>query len=137
MYANFVNSNGSEIAQELKLRIVPVTGTIRFLPIGHAAVEPYVGGGIGVYNWHYSEVGNFVDFSDNSVFFNTYKDHGNAFGGVILGGVRAPVGNAFAIGAEIKYQKAEGDIDVAQSGLLGSKIDLGGWTTSFTMHVRF
>src|SRR5262249_55815123 len=106
VYANFVNTDQSEITQDLKLRIVPITATIRFLPIGHGSIEPYVGGGIGVFNWRYSEVGNFVDFSDNSVFFNRYTAKGNAFGGVILAGVRAPVGDVFAIGGEVKYQKA-------------------------------
>src|SRR5262249_34246921 len=35
VYTNFVNSNGSEIEQDLKLRIVPITATVRFLPLGH------------------------------------------------------------------------------------------------------
>jgi hypothetical protein len=51
--------------------------------------------------------------------------------------VRFPVADVFLIGGELRYQKAEGDIDVAESGLLGEKIDLGGWTTSLTMHLRF
>ena len=37
VYANFVNTDGSEIEQELKLRIVPITATLRFLPIGRTA----------------------------------------------------------------------------------------------------
>jgi hypothetical protein len=35
----------------------------------------------------------------------------------------------------LRYQKAEGTID--EGGFLGDKIDLGGWTTSFTLHLRF
>ena len=54
VYAASVNANGSEIEQELKLRIVPLTATVRFLPIGHGSVEPYVGAGIGAFNWRYS-----------------------------------------------------------------------------------
>ena len=65
VYRDFVNTNGAEIAQDLKLRIVPFTATVRFLPIGRGGVEPYVGGGLGVFNWRYSETGEFVDFSDN------------------------------------------------------------------------
>ena len=41
VYRDFVNDNGTEIAQDLKLRIVPIAATIRFLPVGRgAAVEP-------------------------------------------------------------------------------------------------
>ena len=32
VYRDFVNDNGSEIAQDLKLRIAPISATIRFLP---------------------------------------------------------------------------------------------------------
>ena len=36
---------GAPIRADLKLRIVPFTATIRFLPLGHrAAIQPYVGG---------------------------------------------------------------------------------------------
>lgn len=136
VYRNFVNANNTEIQQELKLRIVPFTGTIRFLPIGHGAVEPYVGAGIGLFNWRYSETGEFVDFSDSSIFRDSYSASGNAFGGVMFGGVRVPFADVFAVGGEMKYQFAEGDID-ADSGLLSNKIDLGGWSANFTFHIRF
>src|SRR5512132_1615997 len=39
VYRGFQNANGSEIEQRLKLRIVPVTATVRFLPIGRGSVE--------------------------------------------------------------------------------------------------
>ena len=137
VYRNFVNTNGAEIEQDLKLRVIPFSATARFLPIGRKGVAPYVGAGIGVFNWRYTETGEFVDFSDNSVFPNRYKADGTAVGPVILAGLRAPVGPAITVGGEIRYQKAEGDTKPAETGLLDNKIDLGGWTTSFTMHFRF
>jgi len=57
VYRDFQNANGSEIEQELKLRVVPITGSVRFLPVGHGSVEPYVGIGVGVFNWRWSETG--------------------------------------------------------------------------------
>ena len=79
VYRDFVNDNGSEIAQDLKLRIVPISATIRFLPLGRgAAVEPYIGGGIGIFNWRYTESGEFVDFSDGSIFREQYKADGTS-----------------------------------------------------------
>ena len=69
VYRDFVDDNGSEISQDLKLKIVPITATVRFLPVGRGApVEPYVGGGIGIFNWRYTEAGEFVDFSDDTIF---------------------------------------------------------------------
>jgi opacity protein-like surface antigen len=138
VYRDFVNDNGSEIAQDLKLRIVPFSATIRFLPVGRGgAVEPYIGGGIGFFNWRYSESGEFVDFSDGSIFREQYKASGTAVGPVIVAGLRIPVGDALTAGFEYKWQKAEGDTNPAESELLGSRIDLGGNTFGFTMHIRF
>jgi len=138
VYRDFVNDNGTEIAQDLKLRIVPIAATIRFLPVGRgAAVEPYIGGGIGIFNWRYSEAGEFVDFSDDSIFRAQYEADGWSVGPVIVAGLRFPIGDAFSAGFEYKWQKAEGDTDAATSQLLGDKIDLGGNTFGFTMHFRF
>jgi opacity protein-like surface antigen len=138
VYRDFVNDNGSEIAQDLKLRMVPMTATIRFLPAGRGAtVEPYIGGGVGIINWRYSEAGEFVDFSDGSIFREQYEASGTAVGPVIVAGLRFPVGDAFSAGFEYKWQKAEGDTNSAESQLLTDKIDLGGNTFAFTMHFRF
>ena len=59
---DFVNADGTEIEQDLKLRIVPFTATVRLLPLGHHdGIEPYIGAGVGVFNYRYSETGQFVD----------------------------------------------------------------------------
>jgi opacity protein-like surface antigen len=135
IYRDFTDIDNTEIEQDLKLRVVPMSATLRFLPIGRGGIEPYVGAGIGFFNWRYSEAGEFIDV-DGLIFRDRFSDSGTAVGPVILGGVRFPVSDVFTVGGELRYQKAEGDID-ADSGLLGEKIDLGGWTTSFTMHIRF
>ena len=52
LYRDFVDVDGTEILQDLKLRVLPITATVRFLPIGRAGpVQPYVGGGIGFFTW--------------------------------------------------------------------------------------
>lgn len=135
VYRDIVNENGTEIAQDLKLRIVPMSATIRFLPIGRGAVQPYVGAGIGAFNWRYSETGEFVDYPD--IFRARYVAKGTAIGPVVLGGIRAPIGDVWMAGLEIRYQKADADTKPATSELFGDRIDLGGWATSLTMHFRF
>ena len=137
VYAQKIRDDGSEIAQDLKLRIVPLTATVRFLPIGRRGVTPYVGAGFGAFNWHYSEVGEFIfqnDVTDN----DRFVADGWAAGPVVLGGIRFPVGDVWTVGGEIRWQKAEGKGLIDQNEFfLGDKIDLGGWNYNFTMHLRF
>jgi len=135
-YADRINRNGSEIEQDLKLRIVPLTATLRFLPLGRqSALQPYVGGGVGVMAWRYSETGEFVDSFDDTIFGGSFVGSGSAAGPVILGGVRIPVG-ASDLGAEVRYQSAEGDLP-AEQGFLGTKIDVGGFNYLLTFNIRF
>ncbi|MBI3493489.1 MAG: hypothetical protein HY047_17165 [Acidobacteria bacterium] len=135
VYTDFVNSNGSEITQDLKLRIVPFTATVRFLPLGHHnGIEPYLGAGVGVMNWRYSETGQFLA-TDKTIFSGNYVGSGSATGPVILGGVQLPVGS-WGVGGEIRYQSAEGTLPSDQ-GFAGTKIDLGGFNYLFTVRFRF
>jgi len=138
VYRSVVNDNGSEIEQDLKLRVVPMTATIRFLPIGRGSVEPYVGAGIGAFKWRYSETGEFVDFEEGGTIFRSrYIANGTAVGPVILAGLRAPFGDIWDIGGEVRWQKAEGDTKASETGLPGDRIDLGGWNAGVTLHIRF
>ncbi|MCU1385517.1 MAG: hypothetical protein JWL71_4214 [Acidobacteria bacterium] len=135
VYNDFTNSNGSEIEQTLKLRVVPFTATVRWLPMGHHnGVEPYIGAGVGVFNYRYSESGQFLA-TDQSIFRGTFVGSGTATGPVILGGIRVPVGT-WGVGGELRYQSAEGKLPADQD-FAGSKIDLGGFTYTFTINVRF
>ena len=127
---------GGDIAQNLKLRIVPVTATVRFLPIGRGSAEPYVGVGLGAFNWRYSETGDFVA-GDDTTFRGRFISKGTAVGPVVLAGIRAPFADVFDIGGEVQYQRATGDNDRADTGIPGEKMDLGGWHALLTMHIRF
>jgi hypothetical protein len=135
VYQDFVDSDGTEVDQDLKLRMVPITFSVRFLPLGQrTGFQPYIGGGIGVIPWRYSETGEFIDFgAGNAIFRDSFVASGTNAGPVVLGGIRA-AGRSATAGFEIRYQKAEGDLPV---DFAGSKIDLGGWTYNFTVGVRF
>jgi hypothetical protein len=137
VYTDFVEDDFSEIEQDLKLRIVPFTATIRFLPLGQdAAVQPYFGGGVGIFAWRYSESGEFINFAQGGeVFRETYSDSGATAGPVLFGGLAFPVGN-WTIGGEVKYQSAQGELD-PDEGFAGDKIDLGGFTYSAVFRVKF
>jgi hypothetical protein len=135
VYADVINSDGSEIEQQLRLRMVPFTATFRLLPLGRSSgFQPYIGGGVAIINWKYTETGDFVDFSDGSIFSARYEGSGTATGPLVLFGATVPVG-AVGIGGEIRYQHADGDLPADQ--FLLPKIDLGGWSYMATVHVRF
>jgi hypothetical protein len=135
LYTDLVNANGANITQTLKLRIVPFTATVRLLPLGrNRAIQPYIGAGVGVYRWRYSETGQFID-AQNNIFNGNFVGDGGATGPVILGGVRVPIGRA-GISFEIRHQSAEGNLP-ADQGFAGEKIDLGGYNYLFTMNFRF
>lgn len=136
IYEHFVQPDGREIEQDLRLRIVPITATLRVLPLGrHAVVQPYVGGGIGIFNWRYSETGDFIDFTQPGlpIFRDSFVNSGTNVGPVAVFGLRVPL-ERFAIGGEARYQKAEGDLD---ANFLGSTVDLGGWHYLGTFAIRF
>ena len=136
VYTGYVNANRSEIEQDLKLRTVPFTATVRWLPLGRSAgIEPYFGAGVAVVNFRYSESGQFVDFTDGSIFRDTFVGSGTATGPTVLGGIRIPVGG-WALGGEVRWQRAIGDLP-ADEAFAGSKIDLGGFNYLATFNIRF
>ena len=127
---------GDPILADLKLREVPFNATFRWLPLGRrAAVVPYIGGGVAVVGWRYSETGDFVASDNVTIIHGNFVGSGAAVGPVIVGGVRVPVGT-WTIGGELKFQAAEGNLPPDQS-FAGTKIDLGGFTYAFTFGVKF
>jgi hypothetical protein len=136
VYQDFVDSDGSEIAQDLRLRMVPIAFTVRVLPLGQSnPLQPYFGAGLGVINWRYSEFGEFIDFAnDREVFDGQFVADGSQTGPVVVAGLRFG-GDTWTTGGEIRYQRAEADLD--PEIFSGSKLDLGGWTYNFTVGVRF
>jgi hypothetical protein len=134
VYEDFVDDDGTEIDQDLRLRLVPVSFTVRVLPLGQSnGVQPYFGAGLGIFNWRYSEDGEFVDFRDQSIFRERYVADGNATGPIAFGGIRFAA-DTFAVGGEIRYHAAEADLP---NDFVGSRLDLGGWTYTFNIGVRF
>lgn len=135
VYQDFVDSDGTEVDQDLRLRLVPAAFTIRVLPLGQfSPVQPYLGAGLGVISWRYSETGEFIDFaSGREIFRDAFTASGSATGPVVLGGLRF-AGRRASVGGEVRYQKADADLD---SDFAGSKLDLGGWSYNLTLGMRF
>jgi opacity protein-like surface antigen len=135
-YYALVNDNGSEIAQDLKLQMLPISATVRFLPAGrHGPIVPYLGAGVVAVPWRYTERGDFVT-SSLDVFNWEYRDSGVAVGPVVFGGVRFPVSRNVALGGEVRYQRADATLN-RTAGFQGDRIDLGGITYQFNVVFTF
>jgi hypothetical protein len=131
-----VDPTGGRVGQDLQLRTVPITATVRVFPIGrHAGVQPYLGAGVSVVPWRYAEVGDFVD-PNLAIFQWDYHDEGVAVGPVVLAGLRVPIGRAFAIGGEVRYLRADTTLD-PRVGFVGDRLDLGGITYQTNFVIRF
>jgi hypothetical protein len=152
IYSLLSDSDGTEIDQDLSLRIMPIAFTVRALPLSQSQpVQPYVGGGIGLFTWKYKESGEFVDFTadpidgdctdltDNCPLFETPEDDpfegsGTDVGFIFLFGVRYAA-DSFSVGGEARYHKATGDLP--EDEFFGTKVDLGGWVWQGTFGFRF
>ena len=136
IYEFVTRPDGTEIEQDLKLRIVPITATLKFVPTGRdARFQPYVGAGIAALFWKYSETGEFVDPGDSSIFRDSFSADGTEIAPVIFGGFRAPVSGSMMVGGEVRWQNAEGELPVEE--FLGDRIDLGGLTFQANLTWRF
>ena len=130
----------SDPRSTLQLRIVPFTATVRWLPLGHndRGLRPYIGGGVGVFGWRYSETGDFVAADNVTIIHGNFVGSGAAVGPVILGGVRVPVGRpASASAARSGISRARSATLPADQGFAGSKIDLGGFSYLVTFNFKF
>jgi len=144
VYRDLVNGHGTpseaddtEIRQDLRLRQVPITGVVRVVFGPQDGVQGYVGGGVAAVVFRYSEVGEFVDTDDFSVFQGRFVASDVALGGVLLGGARFGLGgDIYALTLEGRYQFANGKTG-GLPNFLGDKIDLSGGSINFGFLVRF
>jgi hypothetical protein len=142
---DLLDSDGTEIDQDLELRVVPISITARVLPLKRSRVQPYVGGGIGIFPWRYRESGEFVVFLptcdptgvDCPIEVNEFETSGTAIGPILLGGVKY-AGEGFSVGGELRWHSAVGEFPEEDiENFWGSEIDLGGTSLLFTVGVRF
>ena len=136
IYERFQDVDGSEIDSELTLKVIPITGIVRVFPTGRRApIQPYAGIGIAALRWRYSESGEFLDPQTLEIFRDQFKGDGTEVAPIFLGGLRAPIGDSFLIGGEVRFTNAEGDLDPTE--FQGDRIDLGGTTFLANLTWRF
>ncbi len=108
-YRDLVRDDGTEITQDITLRIAPLTIGTRFVPLGKfRRLIPFVTGGGGFYFYEYREEGEFVDFS-NFIFGDVFIDRGVAYGAYLGGGLEVGVTPEVFLFGEYRRHWAFGD----------------------------
>jgi len=142
-YREFINDDGTEIRQTLKLDIVPIGVTLRLVPTDRRArVAPYVGIGGDLFWWRYREIGDFIDFRDptNPIVADSFVSDGWTPGFHVAGGLRFSVNYDFAVTAEARYQWGKeimGDDFAPVEPGFENEIDLSGLNLTVGVHIRF
>ncbi len=138
VYRDFTRDDDSEIFQTLRLDLVPVGVSLRFLPARRRApIAPYVTVGADVIGYHYEEWGDFIDFFSPGldVSSDSFRSDGAALGFHVAGGLRVALGHDFMITGEVKYlggQKPRMRDDFRQN-----HIDLSGTVATVGVRLRF
>jgi opacity protein-like surface antigen len=137
-YRDFVRDDDSEIRQTLRLSVVPIGASVRFLPAGRRArVSPYVAAGVDVVAYQYEEFGDFIDFDtdDLDISSDRFESTGAAFGYHAAAGVRFGLGTDFSLTGEVRY------LGVGRRSMnddfFQNDIDLSGTQATIGLHLRF
>src|SRR5205814_6605908 len=136
-YRSDTREDGSDIRQTLKLHLVPVGLSLRYVAGNRSSVAPYLTVGADAIWYEYEEFGDFIDFFDPTrpIVPDSFRSDGWAFGGHAALGVRIPVGHDFAITAEGRYQFAEKK--QMDDDFYRSRLDLNGPSATLGVRLRF
>jgi hypothetical protein len=146
-YRDFVDNNRLPIQQNTRLREGSVTGGVRYaLRNRGRAVStlawvptrfvPYAGGGGGVLWYDLNQYGDFVDFTDFSVFSDSFPSHGAAALAYVDGGVDVQLVQHVFATFDARYKWASAKLDeVVWNGF--QPLDLGGLRLSTGISVTF
>lgn len=125
-YRNFLDQNNNRIGHNTAFDIGSGSVAYVLFPAGtHSPVIPYLGAGVGFYNWRLREAGDFIDFDHgNTIFSAENADSGTAFGYLFVAGLEVPVTRHVALLVDGRYTKAHDTLRGDLAGL--GRIDLSG-----------
>jgi opacity protein-like surface antigen len=134
-YRDLVDNDRLPIQQTTELSESNLSASIKFAltPRGrevspHAwipsTVTPYVGAGAGVMHYSFTQHGDFVDFTDTSVFDHTYNSGSWTPSAQVFGGVDVKAWKRIYFSGEARYLWSHADLGVDFSGF--KPIDLAG-----------
>jgi hypothetical protein len=143
---DYVDMDDMPILQETKLSQLPLTGSLKFylFPKGREISQyawvpnsflPFVGGGGGFVWYRFAQVGDFVDYTDLSIFFEQFNSEGWAPTAHVFGGVDIKLIPRVFFTFEMRYSWA--DAELSGSFVDFDPIDLAGLRASFGVDLLF
>ena len=129
-YDDFVDPDGFGIFHTTSFELTSLeAGIVWSFTDRGAAISPYLGIGGGYYDWSLTEDGEFIDFTDLSIFSDRFTDSGDTFGWFWVAGLDVPLGESFSIFAESRWTDLDDDLTGDFEGL--GTLDLSGNTIAF------
>ena len=126
-YRDFEDASGRDIRHQTTLEVASGTLGLLFRFGGRgAAIQPYIGGGGGFYDWSLRESGDFIDFGgrDFTIFTDTFVTDGTGFGTFFVAGISVPLGSSWSVFAEGRWDSVDDELGDDFQGL--GDIDLSG-----------
>lgn len=145
-YRDFVDNDRLPITQETRLRGANISGNLKFAltergrELGRLAwvprtLVPYVGAGAGAYWFDLNQTGDFVDFSDLSVFSDVFTSDGWTPSAQVFGGADIKLHRRVFLSVDVRYLWAAGDL--GPEWIDFEPIDLAGMRIGAGIHVQF
>ena len=145
-YRDFVDNNLRPIEQTTALNTTHLMGGIRYslTPRGRDVsrlvwvpnkVVPYVGAGAGAVLYQFRQYGDFVDFVDNSIFYESFRSQGWAPTAHVFGGVDVQIYRGLYVTVQGRYTKASGTL--SSDFIDFDPIDLSGFRMSGGVNLLF
>lgn len=125
-YLRFEDGLGRAISHTTTLERNAFTAGLVVHPIGHdVAVAPYLGAGVGLYDWRLEESGDFIIFADPGlpIVVDTFESEGTDFGWYGHVGLEVPMGRTWALFLEGRWDQATAELEQDFEGF--GDLDLG------------
>jgi hypothetical protein len=145
-YRQYVKADRSEITQTTKFNQAAVAVGARYFPIGRGQdiskyaflprrVVPYVGAGASFTHYTFSQVGEFVDYVDLSIFSHSFSSDGWAVGPHVDTGADVQIWRMFFVDVGARYGWGHAKLSSDFVGFDG--IDLSGFRSSTGITIVF
>jgi opacity protein-like surface antigen len=145
-YRKYVDNDRLPIRQVTQLHEANISGSVKLAltPRGRevsrhawipATITPYAGAGAGMMHYTFSQVGDFVDFTDLSVFPHAYNSSGWSPSAHIFGGVDVKALKRVYFSGEARYLWSHADLGTDFTGF--NPIDLAGFRVTIGLRYMF
>lgn len=143
-YRHFIASNSTAITQDNSLKQTTLSAGLRWTPTGRGRtisrfafiprrLAPYVGGGVSAGHHSFTQTGQFVDYTDLSIFNDRFATSGWTLGPYVHGGADVQMWKRLYLTMDGRYSWMHGGLSSDFQGFDG--IDLAGfrWSTGISV----